>query len=80
LHRHRLEEIADAYSRDARLVWCQEEPQNMGAWFFLAYQLADLLAQPIKYAGRKPSASPAAGSIAVHKQEQAALVKAAFTL
>ncbi len=51
-----------------------------GRLFFLAYQLADILDRPVKYAGRPPSASTAAGSVAVHKQQQAKLVKDAFTL
>jgi len=80
LYREKLQRIAAPYKNAKTFVWCQEEPQNMGAWFFLAYQLADLLERPIKYAGRKPAASPAVGSIAVHKREQAALVKDAFTL
>ncbi len=80
LYGEKLKRVVGAYENAKTIVWCQEEPQNMGAWFFLAYQLADLLGTAITYAGRRPAASPAAGSIAVHKQEQAALVKAAFTL
>jgi 2-oxoglutarate dehydrogenase E1 component len=80
LYREKLKRIVAPYTKAASVVWCQEEPQNMGAWFFLAYQLADLLEKPIKYAGRVPAASPAAGSIAVHKKQQAALVNDAFTL
>ncbi len=81
LYREKLRKTVEPYLASAKtVIWCQEEPQNMGAWFFLAYRLADLLERPIKYAGRKPAASPAAGSIAMHKKEQAALVKDAFTL
>ena len=80
LHNEKLKRIVGAYKKAKSVVWCQEEPQNMGAWFFLAYRLADLLGSTIKYAGRLPAASPAAGSTAVHKKQQAALVKDAFTL
>jgi 2-oxoglutarate dehydrogenase E1 component len=80
LYREKLKRIFKPYTKAKTVVWCQEEPQNMGAWFFLAYQLADLLERPLKYAGRAPSASTAAGSVAVHKQQQAKLVKDAFTL
>ncbi|MDD5200656.1 MAG: 2-oxoglutarate dehydrogenase E1 component [Terrimicrobiaceae bacterium] len=80
LYREKLLRIVAPYAHAKSFVWCQEEPQNMGAWFFLAYQLADLLGTPIRYAGRQPAASPATGSIAIHKAEQAALVKDAFAL
>ncbi len=80
LYGEKLKRIYKPYTKAKSVVWCQEEPQNMGAWFFLAYQLADLLERPLKYAGRVPSASTAAGSVTVHKQQQAKLVKDAFTL
>ncbi|MGH8047520.1 MAG: 2-oxoglutarate dehydrogenase E1 component [Chthoniobacterales bacterium] len=80
LHGEKLKRIVSAYKKAKSVVWCQEEPQNMGAWFFLAYRLADLLNTTITYAGRRPSASTAAGSTVMHKMEQAALVKDAFTL
>ncbi len=80
LYGEKLKRIIAPYKKARSIVWCQEEPQNMGAWFFLAYRLADLLSTTIKYAGRKPAASPAAGSVTMHKQQQAALVKDAFTI
>jgi 2-oxoglutarate dehydrogenase E1 component len=80
LYGEKLKRTVAPFTKAKSFVWCQEEPQNMGAWFFIAFRLADLLQAPVKYAGRKPSASPAAGSTAMHKKEQAALVKDAFTL
>ena len=80
LYGEKLKRTIAPFTKAKSFVWCQEEPQNMGAWFFIAFRLADLLQAPVKYAGRKPSASPAAGSTAMHKKEQAALVKDAFTL
>ncbi len=64
----------------AELVWCQEEPANMGAWTFVVPRLTDMLSTmrheqrlPL-YVGRKASASPATGLASVHKQEQEVLV------
>ena len=80
LHRHRLEEIADAYSRDARLVWCQEEPQNMGAWTYIAPQLEEIFGRKATYSGRDAASSPAVGVLALHRQQLATLLHNAFTL
>jgi 2-oxoglutarate dehydrogenase E1 component len=62
------------------IVWCQEESQNMGAWNFLAWQLRRLLETSVWYAGRAASASPAVGSLGLHKREQKLIVQDAFTL
>ena len=78
LHDDRIREILARYPAQARLVWCQEEPGNMGAWFFLAPRLAGLAGRFLAYAGRPESASPAVGSYGKHKERQAALVKEAF--
>lgn len=64
---------------NAEVVWCQEEPMNMGAWFHVQPRMSTLfkhLSRPgeVRYAGRRPAASPATGYAAVHAQEQAALV------
>jgi 2-oxoglutarate dehydrogenase E1 component len=66
----------------AHLVWCQEEPQNMGAWpSYLQWFLDHLGAANLpRYVGRKASASPAAGSHKVHVREQTELVTHALTL
>ena len=71
---------------NADLVWCQEEPKNMGAWTYLDRRLEELLStltvrakRPI-YAGRPEAASPATGSFGQHTREQKALVKEAITI
>ncbi len=69
---------------NAPLVWCQEEPRNMGAWNFLDRRLEEVL-KKIKnthsrphYVGRKEAASPATGIAGIHEKEQAAVVEAAI--
>ncbi len=62
------------------LVWCQEEPRNMGAWPMYDEWLRDELPGfEVRYAGRKSAASPATGSHHKHEAEQAALVDDALT-
>ncbi len=80
LHRERLGEIAGSFSRDARLIWCQEEPQNMGAWSHLAPQLEEIFGRKSVYAGREAAASPAVGVLALHRLQLATFLKNAFTL
>jgi len=66
------------------LVWCQEEPRNMGAWTFVeplfeeVLKLAGTRQQRLKYAGRPAAASPATGSAKQHAEQQAALVDEAL--
>jgi 2-oxoglutarate dehydrogenase E1 component len=70
--------------RNAELVWCQEEPENMGAWNFLDRRLEKvLLAIGAKvtrpaYVGRDAAASPATGSARTHQAEQSRLIAAAM--
>lgn len=67
--------------RDVKdLIWCQEEPQNQGAWNTMQLCFADLLSkgQTLRYAGRPASASPAAGYHSVHEKEQEELVAQAL--
>ena len=66
--------------KSAKLIWCQEESQNMGAWTFMEPRLREMFKREIGYAGRDASASPAVGSLARHKREQAQLIKEAFTI
>ena len=79
LHEKKLKSMIDAFPKSVQLVWCQEEPENMGAWTFIEPRLRKLFGRDIVYAGRDASASPAVGSLARHKREQAALVKDAFS-
>jgi 2-oxoglutarate dehydrogenase E1 component len=68
------------------LVWCQEEPRNMGAWMFLegflegVAQEAGFERPRPRYAGRRAAASPATGIAAWHKKEQAELLDDALTV
>ena len=79
LHEKKLKSMVNAFPKNVQLVWCQEEPQNMGAWSFIEPRLRKLFSREIAYAGRDASASPAVGSLARHKREQARLVADAFS-
>jgi len=79
LHAQRLAELAKAYGR-SRLVWCQEESNNMGAWAWIAPQLEAIFGRKPVYAGRGASASPATGLLAFHRIELNALLNDAFSL
>jgi len=72
-------EIA-TYAKAKEVVWCQEEPQNQGAWYRLNYYLrADIDEKKmLAYAGRPVSASPAVGYAAKHNAEQKQLIEDAF--
>lgn len=62
----------------AELVWCQEEPENQGAYRLIGPKLAKLLGKVPEYAGRKASASTASGLTKVHLAEQAELIDEAL--
>jgi 2-oxoglutarate dehydrogenase E1 component len=76
----RVRELVATFPNVTQVVWVQEEPRNMGAWTFLHDRLRDAVpdAVPLRYAGRKEAASPATGSMRIHKQEQAQLLADAF--
>ncbi len=71
---------------NAQVVWCQEEPENMGAWSFVDRRIEKVLggievrAKRPAYVGRPEAASPATGLAKTHAAEQAALVAAALSL
>lgn len=77
-HGELVKEISSKYKNATKYVWCQEEPQNMGAWSFINPLLAETFDSRVRYAGRDAASSPAAGSKAQHKAEQKALVEEAF--
>lgn len=80
--------ILDQIARypNAQVVWCQEEPANMGAWTFVLPRLINILeelereVQLPTYVGRKAAASPATGLLKTHVKEQKTLVDQALTV
>ncbi len=68
------------YPNLAEIVWCQDEPQNQGAWFFVQHYVHENMAdgQKLGYAGRPASASPAVGYAHLHQDQQKALLDQAF--
>ncbi|GAB4089872.1 2-oxoglutarate dehydrogenase family protein [Hydrogenophaga soli] len=68
------------YPNATELVWCQDEPQNQGAWFFVQHYIHEnmLDGQKLGYSGRAASASPAVGYSHLHQEQQKALVEGAF--
>jgi 2-oxoglutarate dehydrogenase E1 component len=70
-----------AYPHDCEVVWCQEEPQNQGAWYQAIHNLLAAMhgEQTLYYAGRPSSASPATGYFPMHVEEQKTLVSDAIT-
>jgi 2-oxoglutarate dehydrogenase E1 component len=64
----------------SEIVWCQDEPQNQGAWFFVQHYVHENMAdgQKLAYAGRPASASPAVGYAHLHQEQQKALLDQAF--
>lgn len=68
------------YPNAVDIVWCQDEPQNQGAWFFIQHNIHEnmLDGQKLGYSGRAASASPAVGYSHLHQEQQKALVEGAF--
>jgi len=67
------------YTSAREIVWCQEEPQNQGAWYQIRHRLEGLSHnRPVLYAGRAPAAAPATGIMKLHEAEQHALIEAAL--
>ncbi|HEX8287042.1 MAG TPA: multifunctional oxoglutarate decarboxylase/oxoglutarate dehydrogenase thiamine pyrophosphate-binding subunit/dihydrolipoyllysine-residue succinyltransferase subunit [Pyrinomonadaceae bacterium] len=72
----KLREVFASYPNATEIFWTQEEPQNMGGWFFVQNRISEILPENIelKYVGREASASPATGSYAIHELEQKQIV------
>jgi len=70
----------DKYANARKIVWCQEEPGNQGAWHRIQhYLLRHMLAhQKLAYALRPSAASPAVGYLALHNEQQKAVIEAAL--
>ncbi len=74
------EAVLRKYANANELVWCQEEPQNQGAWYQIRHRLQEIAGEgrDVLYAGRAPAAAPATGLTKIHEMEQAGLVHAAL--
>jgi len=71
----------DGIAAEAPVLWVQEEPENMGAWRFMRVEWGGrLLGHPLVGVSRPASASPATGSGAAHRLEQAELIRTAFEM
>jgi len=75
-------ELLASYPNADDIVWCQEEPQNQGAWYQIRHRLQEALKekQHLFYAGRPGAAAPASGVFKLHLQQQQALVEAALDI
>jgi 2-oxoglutarate dehydrogenase E1 component len=76
-----LQKLLAQYVNATSVVWCQEEPQNQGAWHSMRHhmEVAVLPSQKLSYVGRIASSSPAAGYHSVHVAEQNKLVEDAIS-
>jgi len=76
-----FEAVLRRYSAAREIIWCQEEPQNQGAWYQIRHRLENALQpdrQQLLYAGRGHAAAPATGLAKLHETEQRELVDAAL--
>jgi 2-oxoglutarate dehydrogenase E1 component len=73
-----LKNVIKTYRKAKQYFWVQEEPENMGAWFFIRHRLEKLTGKPVGYMGRKASASPATGFPNVYRKEQNAVIQEAL--
>ena len=79
LNQQQIDDTIGRYAQNAEVLWVQEEPANMGAWRFLRIRWGQSVAgRPFSGVSRPESASPATGSGAAHRLEQAMLIDEAF--
>ncbi len=80
LPRDKMLEIVRSYPNAKEIVWLQEEPENMGAWYFIEHRTWRVkeLGYDIWCVARVESGSPATGSKTIHDQELADLMDATF--
>jgi len=74
-----LAKLHAAAGSPGKVVWVQDEPKNMGGWPFVSEQIEAAIGIRPVYAGRDAAASPAVGSLAVHRIEQADVIRQAFS-
>jgi 2-oxoglutarate dehydrogenase E1 component len=77
-HREKFQKLVEKYKSTQDLCWVQEEHSNMGAWNYIRPILQEITGKQIRYIGRGPSASTAAGSYALHKKQYDQMMQEAF--
>jgi multifunctional 2-oxoglutarate metabolism enzyme len=75
----RIRERLDEYPNAERVVWVQEEPENMGAWSYLAVRFERAFGKRLELASREEAAAPATGSPSIHQRQQRRLLDRALT-
>jgi len=74
----RMEQVVRRYTAVEQVIWAQEESHNRGGWTFMQPRLQQAFGREVQYVGRAASASPATGSMRVHKQQQQQVVEQAL--
>ena len=79
--REQFDAVIDQYTQVKRLIWCQEEPQNQGAWDQIKHRFHTQFekGRQLFYVGRPTSAAPAVGYYPVHVKQQETLIDEALT-
>ena len=76
-----IDEQLNKYPNLKKVIWCQDEPRNQGTWWYIKTLLIDSCkGVPVGYAGRQSSASPAAGYMGLHLEQEHRLVTDAFEM
>ena len=73
-----LKTVIRKYKQVQQFNWVQEEPENMGAWFFVRPRFEKLIKKSLQYIGRNAAASPATGFPNIYRKEQTAVIDTAF--
>ncbi|UCD89525.1 MAG: 2-oxoglutarate dehydrogenase E1 component, partial [Desulfobacterales bacterium] len=74
----RLKNIIKKYPKVRKYFWVQEEPKNMGGWFFVRPRLENIIEKPVQYIGREDSSSPATGFPHIYTKEQTGIINQAI--
>ena len=68
-------ETIKTYPNLKEVVWCQEEPQNQGAWYQIRHRLQHAITdQKLTYSGRPSAAAPAVGVLKIHNKQQKMII------
>jgi 2-oxoglutarate dehydrogenase E1 component len=73
-----IKTVLQKYKKARRFMWVQEEPENMGAWYFLRFRLENIVGKPMEYVGREAAATTATGYPNIYRKEQAAVANTAL--